>query len=100
MATAASPMNLVNPAFGDMLLCSNVFLAQYDESGNFDRESCEQSCRSRYGVGPIPYMEEQGWGGGSGDLGGYYLYANCIDSCNRRFWREFDRKMKNLDKSR
>ena len=89
-ASAASPINFMNPALGNMALCSSVRLAQYDDFGNFDRESCEQSCRSRYGVGPIPYVEEQGWGGGSGSYSpGYYLYASCIDSCNRQVLERF-----------
>ena len=96
-ASAASPINYMNPVLGDVALCSSVRLAQYDDFGNFDRESCEQSCRARYGVGPLPYVEEQQWGGrGGGDYGGYYLYANCIDSCNRQYWRDFDRKMDDL----
>lgn len=98
-ASAASPISFTNPAFGHILLCSDVRLIQQDEFGNFDREGCEQSCRSRYGVGPLPYTEEQGWGGrGGGDYGGYYLYASCIDSCNRQYWRDFDRKMEDLKK--
>jgi hypothetical protein len=96
-ASAASPINFMNPALGNMALCSSVRLAQYDDFGNFDRDSCEQSCRGRYGVGPIPYVEEQAWGGrGGGDYGGYYLYAQCIDSCNRQYWNDFDRKMDDL----
>jgi hypothetical protein len=95
-ASAASPINFMNPALGNMALCSSVRLAQYDDFGNFDRDSCEQSCRGRYGVGPIPYVEEQGWGGRGGDYGGYYLYAQCIDSCNRQYWNDFDRKMDDL----
>ncbi len=98
-AFAASPINFINPALGNILLCSDVRLAQYDDFGNFDRESCEQSCRSRYGVSPIPYMEEQGWGGGGGYPPGYNLYASCIDSCNRQYWHNFDRKMENLKKT-
>ncbi len=96
-ASAASPINFLNPALGNMALCSSVRLVQQDDFGNFDRESCEQSCRSRYGVGPLPYVEEQQWGGrGGGDYGGYYLYASCIDSCNRQYWQDFDRKMDDL----
>ena len=53
-ASAASPINFMNPAFGNIALCSSVRLVQQDDFGNFDRESCEQSCRSRYGVGPLP----------------------------------------------
>jgi hypothetical protein len=99
-ASAASPINFMNPVFGNILLCSDVRLVQQDEFGNFDRETCEQTCRSRYGVGPIPYVEEQGWGGGGGSYSpGYYLYASCIDSCNRQYWRDYDRKMEKIKKT-
>ncbi|MGO9569147.1 MAG: hypothetical protein ACLP5H_16560 [Desulfomonilaceae bacterium] len=98
-ASAASPFNFMNPALGNILLCSDVRLVQQDEFGNFDRELCERSCRSGYGVGPLPYVEEQGWGGGGGYPPGYNLYANCIDSCNRQYWNDFDRKMDNLKKT-
>ncbi len=99
-ASAGSHINFINPALGGILLCSDVRLAQNDESGNFDRESCEQTCRYRYGASPFPGMQEQGWGGSGSYSPGYYLLAQCIDSCNRRFWREFDRKMENPKKSR
>jgi hypothetical protein len=96
-ASAASPINFMNPALGHIVLCSSAGIVQQDDFGNFDRETCELSCRSRYGVGPIPYVEEQGWGGrGGGNYGGYYLYANCIDSCNRQYWQDFDQKMEGL----
>lgn len=97
-ASAASPINFMNPALGNFLLCSDVRLVQEDEFGNFDREGCEQSCRYRYGVSPLPQVEEQGWGGG-GYSPGYYLIAACIDSCNRQYWRDFDRKMENLKRT-
>jgi len=60
-ASAASPINFMNPALGGIFLCSNVRLAQNDDSGSFDRETCEQTCRYRYGVSPLPQVEEQGW---------------------------------------
>jgi hypothetical protein len=95
-ASAASPINFMNPALGSVALCSSVRLLQQDDFGNFDRDSCEQSCRGRYGVGIVPYVEEQQWGGRGRDYGGYYLYAQCIDSCNRQYWNDFDRKMDDL----
>jgi hypothetical protein len=99
-ASAASPISFINPSLGEFRLCSDVRFAQTDDFGNFDREGCEQSCRSRYGVGPLPYVEEQGWGGGGGGYQpGYYLYASCIDSCNSQYWRDFDRKMENLKRN-
>ncbi|HMK35244.1 MAG TPA: hypothetical protein VK463_09280 [Desulfomonilaceae bacterium] len=62
---------------------------------SFDRESCEQSCRSRYGVDPY---ELQRWGADSRP--GYYVYASCIQGCNLRFWKEFDRNTRELERER
>ncbi|MBI4963330.1 MAG: hypothetical protein HY913_08635 [Desulfomonile tiedjei] len=56
-----------------------------------DLASCEQQCRSRYGVDQ--YTLQAGGGGGGGYSGGYYVYARCIASCNKRFWNNFDRRM-------
>jgi hypothetical protein len=99
-ASAGSPINFISPALEGILLCSDVRLAQDDESGNFDRESCEQTCRYRYGASQFPGMQEQDWGGSVSYSQGYYLLTQCIDSCNRRFWRDYDRKMENPQKSR
>ncbi|MGB6066656.1 MAG: hypothetical protein WBG50_17765 [Desulfomonilaceae bacterium] len=102
---AASPIQLINPAFGIILPCSSVGLAGYARLVDFDRDGCEQDCRERYGLSPYsdedspPQVEEQGWGGGGGYQPGYYLYANCIARCNRIYWRQFDRKMRRLEKS-
>jgi hypothetical protein len=52
----------------------------------FDLAACEQECRIRYGYelfrGRYP-----GPGGGS-----YWVYTRCLQNCNRRFWKEFDRE--------
>jgi predicted lipoprotein with Yx(FWY)xxD motif len=81
-ASAASPEFVMTQANG-------YTLNQYD--GNFDKESCEQNCRSLYGVDPY-------WRGGrTGDRGRYYVYAQCVQDCNTRFWKEFDRKTRDLD---
>ena len=93
-------------------LCgSNDFgirLLQYGGEGN-NRELCLQDCRSRYGVDPFssdvePFSSsvEPQYRGGRGGFGGtqpgYYAYAQCVSSCENRFWREFDRRMRDLDK--
>jgi hypothetical protein len=62
----------------------------------FDRESCEQECRSRFGVDPYELQFSGGWG--RGGRPGYYVYANCIQECNTRFWKEFDRTMRDLER--
>jgi len=100
VASAGSPIDFTNPALGGILLCSNERLTQSDEAGSFDRQSCEQTCRHRYGVSPIPGFGEQGWERRADNYHpGYYLLAECIDGCNRQFWRNFDRKMENIKKS-
>ncbi len=72
------------------------------ESGNytdrvaptgFDRESCERDCQERYGVGPYR-------GGTNHQRNDYYLYARCIEDCNSRFWKEYDRHMRDLEKEK
>jgi hypothetical protein len=62
------------------------------QGGDFDRESCEQNCRSLYGVDP--YFRGGRYGG---DRGRYYVYAQCVQDSNTRFWKEFDRKMRDLE---
>lgn len=59
----------------------------------FDRETCERDCRERYGVEPY----RRGRGGHRDD---YYLYARCIQDCNSRFWKEYDRRMRELEKEK
>jgi hypothetical protein len=58
---------------------------QNPEESGFDREDCEEQCRRRFGVSPY-FLHHR-------DLGRlrYRLYARCIQDCNRRFWRNFDR---------
>jgi len=60
---------------------------------SFDRESCERDCRERYGLEPY----RRGTGGRRDD---YYLYARCIQDCETRFWKEYDRRMRELEKEK
>jgi hypothetical protein len=99
-ASAGSPINFMNPALGTLLLCSGVSVAQSDELSSFDRDSCEETCRHRYGVSPFPGFGEQGWERRADNYRpGYYLLAQCIDACNRRFWQDFNRKMEKPNNS-
>jgi len=58
---------------------------------SFDRESCETDCQERYGV--LPYGR-----GRHLDRTDYYLYAKCIEDCNTRFWKDYDQRMRELEK--
>jgi len=60
-----------------------------------DLAACEQECRSSFGVDPYsrsdPILQWRG-----GDTGLYYAYAQCIQRCNDKFWKEFDKNMDDL----
>lgn len=60
---------------------------------SFDRESCERECQERYGVEPY----RRGLNLRRND---YYVYARCIQDCNTRFWKEYDRHMRQLEKEK
>ncbi|MCX5860579.1 MAG: hypothetical protein NTW27_00420 [Deltaproteobacteria bacterium] len=62
----------VRPAFGD----------------DFSLGACQQECRSKFGIDPY-------WRGG-GDSSVWRLYAICIQDCNIKFWKEYDRRMDEL----
>jgi hypothetical protein len=64
--------NRSRPAFGD----------------EFDLEACQQECRSKFGVDPY-------WGHGGGSSM-WRLYAICIQDCNAKFWKEYDRRIQKL----
>jgi hypothetical protein len=64
---------------------ARVRLMQFGDPDT-DLDSCQQDCRSQFGLDP--YELHRGRGGGM--EGRYYLYARCIDNCNRRFWKRFD----------
>jgi hypothetical protein len=59
----------------------------------FDRETCERDCRERYGLEPY----RRGRGGPRDD---YYLYARCIQDCETKFWKEYDRRMRELEEEK
>jgi|GEM_PF-866562 len=59
----------------------------------FDRESCERDCQERYGV--EPYRR-----GVNRQRNDYYVYARCIQDCDTRFWKEYDRHMRKLEKEK
>jgi hypothetical protein len=60
---------------------------------SFDRESCEADCRTSYGADPYVLQFRGGIGiGGGWGTGRYQGAAQCIQQCNDRFWKEFDRE--------
>ncbi len=67
---------------------------------NFDLNWCQRECRIKFGLEPQSDVEEMFRGVGGFGRGGYYEYANCIAACNSHFWKEFDRKNKDLEKLR
>ena len=66
-------------------LSGNVGLHQ----DSFDRETCLQDCRERYGP----------WAGGRDDPRGR-LYAQCVQDCERQFWKDYDRRMRDLEREK
>ncbi|HMK33866.1 MAG TPA: hypothetical protein VK463_02280 [Desulfomonilaceae bacterium] len=74
-----------------------LFAAE-EGGGEVDLNTCQWECRMRYGLEPT------GPGGGQGLEGSdeayrtmagpenYSLYTACVTDCNRKFWREFDKR--------
>jgi hypothetical protein len=96
-APAHSPGGAPAPATSNSYPTSNIEIVPHE--GGFDLQSCETNCRSYYGI--PPYLKEQGAGGGgaSSDSNSRYLIiAHCIEQCQKRFWKEFDKNMKDLDR--
>jgi hypothetical protein len=93
-APALAPEDVPSAAIHNSFPGSNMEVISHGEG--FDRENCEIRCRSYFGI--PPYGEEQ-WAGGGGTGGSRYLIiAHCIEQCNKRFWKEFDEKMRDLDR--
>lgn len=84
-------------------------LAQSDYGGEFDLNYCQFECRMRYGFEPsgsggAGRQSETEDGNGAYELhqssGTYNQYAACIAGCNRKFWEEFDKKTREIGKTR
>lgn len=95
-APAHSPEEVPSAAIHKSSPGSNIEVIRHDDE--FNRETCEIRCRSYFGI--PPYGEEQWSGGGGGSMGGsrFLIIARCIEECNKRFWKEFDEKMRELDR--
>ncbi len=74
-----------------LLIAQELFSLQSDDK---DLNACQQDCRSRFGFDV--YTNPQ-WRGGPSHNTPYWAYANCIQECNRRFWKAFDNEMKELE---
>lgn len=94
-APAHSPEGVPCAAVYNSSLASNMEVIRH--AGGFDLESCETNCRSYHGI--PPYIEEQMGGGGSDRSSRYLIIANCMEQCQKRFWKEFDKGMEDLDRS-
>lgn len=72
--------------FSATLFAERVDLFQ--SAGGFDRWDCEVECRRAYG----------GYEWAPPRLGeaGYYGYARCIQNCERKFWKAFDKESEEL----
>jgi len=58
-----------------------------------DLNACQQKCRGRLGV--VMYSDtdsEPQWFRGRGSSRNDYAYAQCMEECNRAFWKDFDKK--------
>jgi len=108
---AVSAQPPINPADVGCKGMRPFMLAQSDYGGEFDLNYCQWECRMRFG------LEPSGTGGGGGGMQSesentsqgnelqqsspnYNQYAACIADCNRKFWQEFDKKTRELGKTR
>ncbi len=56
----------------------------------FNLAACEEECRRRYGY-DLYLMRYPGRGGGA-----YRIYTKCVQDCNRKFWKAFDKEMDDM----
>jgi hypothetical protein len=101
LAPAQQTESLASPPCDVIAVTRLLFYG--DDPG--DLGGCEQDCRSRFGYDYYSdtdrdnYTELQRFrGGGGAGSGTYYAYAQCIADCNSAFWKDFDRKSKDLEK--
>lgn len=80
-------------------------LAQTDYGGEFDLGYCQYDCRLRFGLEPTGAGGiGMGWDNNTNES--YQLqqyqggYVACIDDCQRKFWQEFDKKNREMGKTR
>jgi hypothetical protein len=79
-----------------------VFIAPAISSESIEQERtlCIQDCKARYGVDVYRHGGGRGGGGfrGGGDSGLWLRYSKCIDDCEKKFWKEWDKNMDEMEK--
>ena len=73
-----------------LFLSDGLFVdtARSYESVEQDRALCLRDCREKFGY--LPY-----WGGGGRggvNEGNWRLYFKCIDDCEKKFWKEWQKE--------
>lgn len=66
--------------------CNDLHQGEYD-GDPLDLQGCQQYCGSIFGV-------ELYRGGGGGSWGSGIAYATCIQDCNRKYWKAWDKEVK------
>jgi hypothetical protein len=97
----------LGPAQADEILapqdCGSIGMVRLLQFGGADDPgdltTCQQNCRSRYGVDPYSDSDTEPQYRGRGSSGSYWLYARCIQDCNEAFWKDFDWKFGDSDKT-
>jgi hypothetical protein len=95
---AAQPVWAPNGAVCGLFGFAGLLTPQEDKA-DFDLGHCQWECRMKFGLEPM------GPGGGGQSLEGfdepatpnygsdsYLSYSDCLATCNRTFWKEFDKK--------
>ncbi len=80
------------PSIENLLLDEDHSAAWQDEADvtlNFDRNQCEDECRARFGMAT--------YGRYGSRPPAYYLLADCLRKCDRRFWKDFDRRSRDIE---
>lgn len=68
------------------LMAAPTYMDVGSAQGYFDRDQCYEECREDY-LQPGP---------GSG-YGPNYAYNSCLEECDNKFWKRYNRDMKDLD---
>jgi len=93
LLTGAMLLSIVLTNFG--LFVAPVVSYESVEQG---RTLCIQDCKARYGIDVNRGGGRGGGGRGGGDSGLWLLYSKCIDDCEKKFWKEWDKNMDEMDK--